>query len=66
MTPEENRARVAKWQRDNPDKVKAKNARAYQRRKEARQLKSRMDYRKRIETPWHPVRDVTLGSRQSV
>ncbi len=54
---------MSQWQRENPDKVSAKNARAYQRRKEARQLKSRIDYRATVAHGAH-VRDVTLGSRQ--
>lgn len=64
MTPEENRARVRKWAQANPEKANAKAARSYQKHKLARQMKSRVDYRRRVETPSHPVRPVHLGSRQ--
>lgn len=64
MTPEENRARVKAWQKAHPEKANAKAQRYYQRVKEAKQLKSRVQYRLDTETPSNPVRDVTLGGRQ--
>jgi hypothetical protein len=65
MTPEENRARVRAWQQSNPEKANAKAARYYQRVKDAKKLKSRIHYRENMETPWNPIRDVTLGSKRS-
>ncbi len=64
MTPEENRARVKAWQQANPEKANAKAARYYQRVKETKKLKSRIQFRKDVETPSNPVRPVELGSRQ--